>query len=303
MQPRLLRSPARLAGSSLLRLQSDERLVALARDGHEQAFAAIFERYRADLDRYAARLVGPSRGEDAVQQAFVNALKSLTGNPDRTIELRPWLYRIVHNAALNTLRASHDEQPLGDESDRVAVSDDAIERRELLREALEAVAALPQTQRDAILLRELEGRSHDEIALALGLSTGAARQQIFRARAALRAAATAITPTPLLLRLMEMATASGGSGGADLATAAGGGLAAVVAKASAGVPVTGAVVGGAVGTGVVDTPIRHHGTTRAEEAAKVAPAAQRTERRAVIATSAGASAVVRHRSSSRHSGS
>ncbi|TMM02795.1 MAG: RNA polymerase sigma factor [Actinobacteria bacterium] len=258
MQPRLLRSPARLAGASLLRVQTDDRLVALARDGHERAFAAIVERYRPALERYATRLVGPSRGEDAVQQAFVNAHAALISNsPDKTIELRPWLYRIVHNAALNTLRSSRDEQPLGDAAEQLSFDDDAIERRERLREALDALAALPANQRDAILLRELEGRSHDEIAVALGLTPGAARQQIFRARAALRAAATAITPQPLLVRTLELAASGGGSGAADVAAGAGASLTAVLAKAGAGVLVTGAVVGGAVGTGVVHTPRLH----------------------------------------------
>src|SRR5256885_172202 len=234
MQPRLLRSPARLASASLLRVQSDERLVELARDGHERAFEAIVERYGPALERYASRLVGPSRGEDAVQQAFVNAHKALISESERKIELRPWLYRIVHNAALNALRSSREEQLLGDEAERLPLADDVFERRERLREALDAVAALPANQRDAILLRELEGRSHEEIALALGLSAGAARQQIFRARAALRAAATAMTPTPLLLRFFEMSAGSAASGTPDIAMGAGAGLTAVLAKAGAG---------------------------------------------------------------------
>ena len=268
MQPRLLRSPARLAGTSLLRVQTDDRLVALARDGHDRAFAAIVERYRPALERYAARLVGPSRGEDAVQQAFVNAHAALIANPDQSIELRPWLYRIVHNAALNTLRSARDEQPLGEAAEMLPLHDDAIERRERLREALDALAALPANQRDAILLRELEGRSHDEIAVALGMTPGAARQQIFRARAALRAAATAITPQPLLVRALELAGSGSGSGAADAAAGAGAGLTAVLAKAGAGVLVTGAVVGGAVGTGVVHTPRLHeHRPAQARQAA------------------------------------
>src|SRR4051794_2268071 len=257
MQARLLRSPARLASASLLRVQTDERLVALARDGHEPAFDAIVERYRTPLERYAARIVGPSRAEDAVQQAFINAHRTLTGEEKKTIELRPWLYRIVHNAALNALRASRAEQPLGEDAEkRLALSDDVFARRERLREALDAVAALPANQRDAILLRELEGRSHEEIAVALGLSEGAARQQIFRARAALRAAASAITPAPLMAKMLEMAAGST-SGASDVAVSAGAGLTAVLAKTGAGVLVTGAVVGGAVGSGVVPTPIHH----------------------------------------------
>src|SRR5207247_9381658 len=97
--------------------------------------------------------------------------------------------------------------------------------------------------RDAILLAELEGRSHDDIAVALGLTPGAARQQIFRARAALRAAATAITPQPLLVRTLELAASGGGSGAADVAAGAGASLTAVLAKAGAGVLVTGRVGG------------------------------------------------------------
>src|SRR4051794_12487269 len=244
MQPRLLRSPARLAGASLLRLQSDDRLVTLARDGHEQAFAAIVERYRGPLERYATRIAGSGRAEDAVQQAFVSAHRALVSNPERSIELRPWLYRIVHNASLNLLRGAHDEAPL-DAAAYAALPDDAVERREQLREALDAVAALPAAQRDAILLRELEGRSHDEIAAALGVTKGAARQYLFRARGALRGAATALTPYPLLERLLGL---TAGSGAAEAVAA--GGTAALLAKASAGVLATGALVGGAVGTGV-----------------------------------------------------
>src|SRR3954452_19084138 len=268
MQARLLRSPARLASASLLRVQTDERLVALARDGHEPAFDAIVERYRTPLERYAARIVGPSRAEDAVQQAFINAHRTLTGEEKKTIELRPWLYRIVHNAALTALRASRAEQPLGEDAERLALSDDVFARRERLREALDAVAALPANQRDAILLRELEGRSHAEIAVALGLSEGAARQQIFRARAALRAAASAITPAPLMAKMLEMAAGST-SGASDVAVSAGAGLTAVLAKTGAGVLVTGAVVGGAVGSGVVPTPIHHSDQQHAARAAVV----------------------------------
>ena len=295
MQPRLLRSPARLAGTSLLRVQSDDRLVALAREGHERAFEAIVERYRVALERYATRLVGPTRGEDAVQQAFVNAHSYLIGHPEKAIELKPWLYRIVHNAALNTLRASRDEQSLDELTDRAPLGDDVIERRERLREALDAVAALPANQRDAILLRELEGRSHDEIALALGVSAGAARQQIFRARAALRAAATAITPQPLLVKCLEMATTSASSGSADLAAGAGAGLTAVLAKAGAGVLVTGAVVGSAVGTGVVHTPVTHSQDRPARE---VASHVSRADRAAAAADAKASSAVARSSSTS-----
>jgi len=84
----------------LLRTQSDARLVELARGGHDRAFEAIVERYRRPLHAYCRRFLPEARAEDAVQQAFLNAWNAVrTGSEVR--ELRPWLYRITHNAALN----------------------------------------------------------------------------------------------------------------------------------------------------------------------------------------------------------
>src|SRR3954454_18207475 len=100
MTPRRLREPARLAGSAVLRTQSDERLVDLVRDGNDRAFEAIVHRYRRPLLRYCGRFLTPPRAEDAVQQAFVNAFGALRSG-DGEMNLRAWLYRIAHNSALN----------------------------------------------------------------------------------------------------------------------------------------------------------------------------------------------------------
>src|SRR3954454_8486408 len=135
MSPHLLSGAARLAGSSLLRLQSDDRLVALVRDGHDPAFTAVVDRYRGELLRYATRLVGESRAEDVVQQAFVNAHTAMTSN-DSDIRLRPWLYRIVHNAGLNTLRAGRPAEELDDRVANAGGVDQDVETRERLRDAL-----------------------------------------------------------------------------------------------------------------------------------------------------------------------
>src|SRR4051794_9678509 len=120
MSPQLLSGAARLAGSSLLRLQSDERLVALIRDGHDPAFTAVVDRYRDELLRYATRLVGESRAEDVVQQALVNAHGAMTSS-DSDLQLRPWLYRIVHNAGLITLRAGRRTDELDGRGGRQAL--------------------------------------------------------------------------------------------------------------------------------------------------------------------------------------
>src|SRR4051812_2533235 len=92
-----------LLSSALLRVQTDERLAELAAAGHDRAFEAIVERYRRPLLRYLRRLLSETLAEDVVQATFINAWSSLrTGTEVR--DLRPWLYRIAHNAAINALK-------------------------------------------------------------------------------------------------------------------------------------------------------------------------------------------------------
>jgi RNA polymerase sigma factor (sigma-70 family) len=245
MTPRALFHPARLARRPVLSTQSDERLVDLVRAGSEPAFETIVERYRRELMRYASRLLPPERAEDVVQQSFVNAYEAMHRD-GAALKLRPWLYRIAHNTALNALRdrgLRHDE--LDDQLDGVERPDQALERIQGLRAVLIAVQALPDRQRDAILLRELEGRSYQEIALALGVSDGAVRQLLNRARNSLRAAAAAITPMPLLTRLAANDSADPAAARvAELVGVGAAGGSALVAKVCATALVTGAVVGG-----------------------------------------------------------
>ena len=201
MTPRHLLEPARLAGGALLRTQSDTRLVDLTRAGNDRAFEAIVARYKGDLLRYCSRILPDGRGEDAVQQSFVNAYRAL--HRDTTpLSLRSWLFSIAHNVSLNILRQrGGDHEPLDAHPGTVEPTHATIERREHFREVLAAVAALPPGQRDAIVLRELEGRGHEEIARELGVTGGAARQLISRARNGVRQAAAAVMPIPLLMRL------------------------------------------------------------------------------------------------------
>jgi RNA polymerase sigma factor (sigma-70 family) len=267
MSPPSLRHPARLAGASLLRLQSDERLAELAANGHEAAFDAIVDRYRTPLTRYCAGIVGPSRAEDAAQQALINAHDALK-RTDEVRHLRSWLYRIAHNAALNVLRAVRDDVSLDAASDATAVAEDGpaatFERSERFRATVDALRELPERQRAALVLRELEGRSHEEIAATLGVTKGSARQHLMRARVALRTAVTAVTPYPLIVRLSEMIASPGAAGWTDAAVGAGAG--ATLAKLTAGIAATGALVGGAVGTERV-VHHRHSG----QEAAQRSP--------------------------------
>src|ERR1700760_3535891 len=203
--------PSLSPSAVLLRTQSDERLVQLAGLGHERAFEAIVERYRGALLRAARRYLPEARAEDALQQALVSAWTALQRGDD-VKDLRAWLYRIVHNMALNQLRLSgYDYSELEDSLRATDAPQEEMERRAVVRQTLAGLAALPDRQREALLRIAVEGRSQDEVARELGVSEGAVRQLVHRARMTLRAAATAVVPLPLA----EWAAAAGASGAAS----------------------------------------------------------------------------------------
>ncbi|MEN3273792.1 MAG: hypothetical protein V7636_2553 [Actinomycetota bacterium] len=304
MTPQRLIEPARLAGAAVLRTQTDDRLVDLVREGNDRAFEAIVHRYRGPLLRYCRRFLSQARAEDAVQQTFVNAVAALRDG-HAEINLRPWLYRIAHNAALNVLRqAGADHEELSEQIDGVETPPQAFERGDRFRSVVAAVRDLPDRQRDAIVLQALEGRSYEEIASELGVTGGAVRQLLNRARTTLREGVTAITPPALVARLGGVADAPVAERAAQLAAGAGGGAA--VAKFAAVVAATGAVVGGAA-DGILS---QHHAAHSSAQPAAVAatPANAKpiddhvvTVRRAVATTKprhpAGTTAGPRHQRS------
>jgi RNA polymerase sigma factor (sigma-70 family) len=172
---------------SALRHASDDRLVALTRAGSERAFAEIMRRYQRPLQFYCLHMVGGPRAEDAVQQAFMQAFVALRDGDRREIALRPWLYRITRNCAIDLLRKQpfeHDE--LDPEFDGTAQPPGVVEQKEELARIVAAIQALPERQRRALTLRELEGKSYGEISAELGHTDSGVRQLIFRARTALR---------------------------------------------------------------------------------------------------------------------
>src|SRR6187401_3628131 len=89
--------------AGFLRLQSDERLVALTRRGHEAAFETLISRYRARLLAFCRHMVGSTEdAEDILQEVFVSAYRAMLAD-DRELNVRPWLYRIARNRSLNHL--------------------------------------------------------------------------------------------------------------------------------------------------------------------------------------------------------
>jgi len=237
------RTPARLAGSAILALQSDDRLVKLARSGHERAFDAIVDRYRRSLVRFCGRILPESRCEDAVQQAFINAHTALVDS-DEPVQLKPWLFAITRNAALNMLRQNGwNYEQIPADFDGVRRPDQVVEQQLELQRTVAAVSELPARQRSALVMRELEGRSYDEIAAALGTGDGAVRQLLNRARVTLRNAASMLVPPPLVARAAASMPNADGRRVAELLSGFG---AAGVAKAGATALVAGTLVVGAV---------------------------------------------------------
>jgi RNA polymerase sigma factor (sigma-70 family) len=255
----------------LLRTQSDARLVALARTGHDRAFEAIVERYRRPLLRACRRILPEARAEDALQQALVAAWTGLRRG-DEVLELRPWLYRIARNTALNQLRMTgYDLEELVDTLGSSNDPEEEIARRAVVRETLAAVAALPERQRDALLRTAVQGRGQDEVARDLGLTDTAVRQLVHRARVSVRAAATAVVPLPAAVWLASAGARAEPIAGriAELVTGAGT-AGATVTLAKAGTIAV--LAGGAIATPAVvsDDPAEHR-AARARPAATAAP--------------------------------
>jgi RNA polymerase sigma factor (sigma-70 family) len=202
------------------RLRSDAQLVAGARVGCPAAGEEIVRRYRSQLRAHCARIAGPDAADDAVQEALVKALRALAAGRSPA-DLRPWLYRIARNAAIDELRRRPgDWEPLDPQIDGVAQPPQIAATRAHLRELLAGAAALPARQRAALRMRVVDERSYDEIALALGAGEGTVRALLHRARSRLReSAAVVLVPFWRIARHGPLA-----HGGAGAATAAKAGL-------------------------------------------------------------------------------
>ncbi len=181
-------------------------------------------RYRRPLLAYCRRVGSAgTNAEDTLQQALLQAWSAIrTGVEVR--DPRAWLYRIVHNVAVSNQRRPVLIPVEMRDTAGANGADLEAEQRMAARDALAGLAALPDLQREVMVGTAVDGMSHEELASALGLSSGAVRGLIYRARATLRAAAAAITPGPVI----SWALRSGSGPGAGFYEAlAGGGTAGI----------------------------------------------------------------------------
>jgi RNA polymerase sigma factor (sigma-70 family) len=168
------------------RLLSDERLAKLASAGSERALAVLYERHHQALYRYCRSIVRDHEdAQDALQNTMTRAFAALQAS-ERDLAVRPWLFRIAHNAAVSILRKRRPDDSLVDEHEPSDISvERTVDQRERLSMLVADLKALPERQRAALLMRELSGLSIEEIAAALSVSPGAAKQTVFEARSSL----------------------------------------------------------------------------------------------------------------------
>jgi RNA polymerase sigma factor (sigma-70 family) len=180
--------------AAFLRLQSDERLVSLTRRGNEAAYETLIARYRARLLAFCRHMVGSTEdAEDILQEVFVAAYRAMLAD-DRELNVRPWLYRIARNRSLNHLRRPRptgvDSMDIFEGGAAVATSDRVHDKLDL-EDLIKDVRRLPETQRTALMLREMGDLSYDQIAEAMDTSIPSVKSLLVRARVSLAEAAEA----------------------------------------------------------------------------------------------------------------
>jgi len=174
--------------SPLLRLQSDERLVTLIRRGNGAAFELLVSRYNSRLLAFCRHLLNSREdAEDVLQEVFTASYNAMLAD-DRPINVRPWLYRIARNRCLNQLRRA---QAIGVDtmdvhfSDHGASTADKVNDREEFRMLLGDIQGLPESQRTALILREMDALSYEQIAEAMETTVSSVKSLLVRARVSL----------------------------------------------------------------------------------------------------------------------
>ncbi|MGP0051917.1 MAG: RNA polymerase sigma factor [Solirubrobacteraceae bacterium] len=196
--------------STLLRLQSDERLIAFIRRGNATAFEVLVARYETRLLAFCRHLLGSREdAEDVLQEAMTAAFNAILAD-DRPINVRPWLYRIARNRSLNHLRRI---QAIGVDSMDHHLSEhglstaDKVHEREEFRLLVGDIHELPETQKTALVLREMDALSYEQIAEAMETTVSSVKSLLVRARVSLAEAAEArlLTCDEVRLQLAEVA--------------------------------------------------------------------------------------------------
>ena len=177
----------------------DPRVVQAFLDGDAQAFTELVVRYQARLLNFVYRTIGDrERAEDLVQEVFVRVYRHLH-RFDQTKKFSTWIYTIASNLAKNelrnrsrnplvlfqTIKAKFEDEDRPLEFEDLHTRPDDLFRKRHLREMVEqSVSKLPSHHREVFVLRELEGKSYEEIAEITGVNLGTVKSRLNRARTA-----------------------------------------------------------------------------------------------------------------------
>lgn len=176
---------------------TDEQLVAQAQGGDTAAFDLLVRKYQYKVVKLVSRYVNPSDASDVAQEAFIKAFRALHGFKGDSA-FYTWLYRISINTAKNHLVArsrrpasqdvdAADAEVFGyaDQFSEQDTPDALLESEEIRDTVITSIRELPDDLRTAIMLRELDGMSYEQIADSMDCPVGTVRSRIFRARAAI----------------------------------------------------------------------------------------------------------------------
>src|SRR4051812_45634083 len=199
MEASAIHAPAALhrfpLSGGLLRLRSDEQLVAAFRGGNDEAFRVLHDRYRQRLFAYVRQMLSAGSrqdAEDVLQDVFVRAYGALR-NDNREMNVRAWLYRVAHNRCIDHLRRPVPPAAEIFDMSRKPLHDpvEEAQRRDDLRQLVADVGQLPEQQRSALLMREIDGMPYADLATALDVTVPAVKSLLVRARVGLVEAAEA----------------------------------------------------------------------------------------------------------------
>lgn len=168
--------------------ESDGDLVGRVLAGDKDAYSVLMARHQDRLYRFAVHMVGSAdTAKDLLQSALVKAYQSLDQchEPER---FGPWIFRILSNRCKDYLKAGRSRETALDEAwpDRRPDPAEEAYRAELRTRLHWALGQLPASQKEALILKHVEGRSYEEIADLLGTSLGSLKMRVYRARDNLR---------------------------------------------------------------------------------------------------------------------
>ncbi len=174
--------------SLLDQVDPDEDVIARVLAGSRDAFGILIARYSDPLYRHALGMTGsPDVAEDILQTSFIKAyqhLREVRGRFDA------WVFRIVANSCkdwLKNIRRTHLSYDEDDQPSALSTPEEEMERNELRTDLEQALQRLPASLREAFVMKHVEGRSYEEMAILLETTVGALKMRVHRAREALQA--------------------------------------------------------------------------------------------------------------------